>query len=1265
MKAIRFAPFVSLVALLIAAGAPVGCGETLPSSQSGLDAARSAGRGGEPDAIGRWLLAELTEAGGDAKAAADARKRLDESKGERGLDAALAAALDDDLHGRSGRAFAGWLAVIDATAKSRQPRAQLVGAFAADAFLRAAAWVSREEREAAAKKLLPIIEATSPSLDGGLGWRGRQPLAAWSNAVLHAHDEPAAREEAQRKANGCVTAMRIAGPFELAPGEDERAALEGEVGGKAGGSWPSVFEGRPNAPTRPRIVKSRVEGCTVFGEADEAGYYLAETYLDVDRTRELVFLTGASARLTIDEQVMQSPEPTRWASALDFGVVAKLAPGRHRIRLRLGQRVARLDVRERDGRPYAPVASTDPTLPFGAGEVVRIDDPHPALSASRARERDAVTTWLAAAEALSDGAPDVAAVVLGAPLNEDAAAAIAAKWPAPVLELAGRVSLEDPIWSQDLAASRARTLFDKAFELDPLIAHAPLASMELRGESLPPIEKVKKLEALSPLHPDTPAAQLALLEAYEELGWSAEARKTVEAIGKAFPDDLDVLRTRLRFFDAQGPVAEADAIAERLAREQPDTPVLAERLLARGDIKGGVAAYEAFTKAHPSDKSHREKLEELRGRLDDVDAATARLVKQIAKGDAPPLLEGDLALVKGERHAMQRAVDHAIDKHAWRPADALKAIDVLSQTVDFAPFRRDAKKIVAEHDKRRGDKAPVGSAERILDYGVTWFRSDGTGSFLEQEIVRVNGREAIEELAHVRPSSGRVLHQRVLKKDGRVLEPEKVSGKPDLTYPDLEVGDVLESETITKIDAPARAFIGSRWFFAEPHIAYARSEYVVITPKGRSLLIERVGGAPEPKLSTLGAFEVRSFVVDDAPPAPDEPEHRAPAQEIVPNVLFGWGVSLDEMVANAAVAAKDTTPVDPRIEKLARTLVGGIPESKRAERVRALYHWVAKNVARGPEQDGRRAIVGRAGDPGAAFRVLVRAVGIPVDSVAARDRLAPKPLTELSAAEGFRHGLLRMPTDEGDLYVAIGNRYTPFGYLPPGARGEEGIVLRAGTPHVKIPESGPSDGMRVSGTLDLDASGDARGTLTLSYLGLAGASIREELEKLSPAELQVAIESQLLAPDLPGVRLRKLEVVDRDDADKPLGFRVDVDVPSFARSVRGGLVLIPPFQARMSALASAPTRATPELIAQSNVREVAIDVNLPASAKLLRGPITGSERWGRQHVEASDKLEGQRLSIRRRAEIAVDRVEPAAYPKLFAFARSADALALQETVISP
>ena len=221
-----------------------------------------------------------------------------------------------------------------------------------------------------------------------------------------------------------------------------------------------------------------------------------------------------------------------------------------------------------------------------------------------------------------------------------------------------------------------------------------------------------------------------------------------------------------------------------------------------------------------------------------------------------------------------------------------------------------------------------GTAARVLDYSAIRVHEDGSARMLEHEIIGIQSREGIQEHAEQRPR-GVPLKIRTIKKDGRILEPEVIEGKPTVTMPHLEVGDYIETEWLVNLrgdGAGGRMFEGPRWFFREEKIPYWRSEFVAISPKNRPLDIETGGtGVPAPSISESGALITRRWRVDQSPALPEEPA-MAPIQEFLPNVRIGWGISLDDAIQRFIDATADETPRDPRLVEVAATNARGDPK---------------------------------------------------------------------------------------------------------------------------------------------------------------------------------------------------------------------------------------------------------------------------------------------------------------------------------------------------
>ena len=121
-----------LFALAVLTLLVTGCGgHGANGAPSMLASLRQEAKGSDdPELVGRWLLAEMLSPGGDARAAKNARKHLDELS-DKNLYAALAKGIDDAVHGRLAKAPDHFLEAVREARSSNDDIAPLVAWYAA------------------------------------------------------------------------------------------------------------------------------------------------------------------------------------------------------------------------------------------------------------------------------------------------------------------------------------------------------------------------------------------------------------------------------------------------------------------------------------------------------------------------------------------------------------------------------------------------------------------------------------------------------------------------------------------------------------------------------------------------------------------------------------------------------------------------------------------------------------------------------------------------------------------------------------------------------------------------------------------------------------------------------------------------------------------------------------------------------------------------------------------------------------------------------
>jgi tetratricopeptide (TPR) repeat protein len=776
----------------------------------------------------------------------------------------------------------------------------------------------------------------------------------------------------------------------------------------------------------------------------------------------------------------------------------------------------------------------------------------------------------------------------------------------------------------------------------------------MRADRTGPIEAAREVATLVDLFPEVPAVLSQLSQLYGQLGWRPELSRTVHELARRFPEDPNALEQAVAIFDSEGEGEKADQLVEKIKRLDPDSEIALTRALSRADYVAAKTELERLGKRRPDRKDIVERLSDVMVRAGNESETWKKLeaaIEKDEKEEGPRLALADAYLASNRKDALVKAIVEATQ--AGASTDRLEnALDLVEGATELEPFRMNSERVIADYEK--SGVTLEGTAARVLDYSAVWVKSDGSSRLLEHEIVRVQSAEAITEMAEQPLRGGVFLKLRVVKKDGRILEPELVGGKPTVTMPHLEIGDYIETERIESSGSDGEhgaRYIGPRWFFREENVAYARSEFVVVSPPERPLQIETRNEVPAPVISHMNGLIVRRWRVDKSPAAPVEP-FSAPIVEFLPSVQVGWGVSADSTLRAMSNAVDERTPVDPRIRRIARRIV---ESSEGVERARRLYRWLASNVEEGEESDGRRVIIGKNGNLWRGFITLCRALGIPVDYAVVQNRLTLPPQGPFSDSMVYTQPLLRVRPTNTPIWLTLGSKHAPFGYVPAETRGMPAVVLFGDTwEKTTTPAGGALDDAATEGTVKLADDGSAELELVQSFHGKYATGLRSVLSQLPARQIRDAIETRLLGGSLRGVELVQHELDGLDNPDAPIRIVTRSKARSFAQPVGKTLVVQPPFIPRLSQFATLPARQTPLLIADSLSQRVKLAIELPPGAALETRLGPAEVRDGERAVLVADKSAGGKVTLERRVSIPAGRVQTRDYPRFLEFTRNAD-----------
>jgi tetratricopeptide (TPR) repeat protein len=1284
-------------ALALALVLSIGCGAAQEKAVDPLIAARGEGPSSdEPDQVGRWLLLELIAPGGQSSQANAARKRLDSlDKGAqpRALYAALARALDDEAHGALGRAARSYLDVIDVARGHAGPEAELVAWFASSRLLRLRPSVAGIWTDAKARVERAIADP------GAIGFRARGDLVDWwmFDTRREGKLDNVAIEARAVEMLGCVKDARLAGPFGGVAPLDVVTHFEAE----RPGPWPLVFEKHPRRMEPPRVLpRDREAGCTIRARGvPDPGVHYVETFFELDHDDDVIIAVQGAWSVLVDDVEVHTRDPRVFGVWPRFAVGVHLGAGRHRLVGRIGTPETSIRIVNRQGLPVVARASSDPAAPYAQAAPrvladpnplapflreagVKNEPPWPELPAGSAPDpSDPVLRYIGAELAHVDGQEDLASVLFE-PLVKQTAGATG-------LSLATQAGFvdDDPVFAPADARDLALDLRRRAVEKDARLWYAKLWLLVDAAQKSGPEDQLAALGELARGFPDAPAIGKAQAQLFAQLGYKPEHQRAVADLARRFPDDTEVLRALLSSLDEAGKLQEADEVVSKISKLEPASTIRVERALLRGDFPAALGLLEKDLADGTGDakKAAERRIRDLLVRLGKRREALGELERELADDPssvAAGLRLADARLATGDHAALRKALADAILKGA-ESNELRDAIEVVDGMSELEAYRLDPKAMIRDFEASGAAKkgldakgATSGTAARVLDYAVLSVHADGSARMLEHEILHMASREAIAEHAEQQLPRGKLLRIRTIKADGRTLEPEIVQGKPTVTMPHLELGDYIETETLYDLPGDGRggrSFVSPRWFFREAKVDYFRSEFVVVSPKGRALDIETTGKVPAPEVKEDGASVSRRWRVDQSPALPIEPLS-AQVDEFLPSVRLGWGVSQRETLERLRDAATTMVPADPRLRRVALTIAtAGAPPAEQPailakvpveERARRIYRWVLDNVEPGREGDPRKVVLGKSGNRTEAFVYLARLAGIDVKHAVVQDRLAPPAIGPISEVELLSHIALVIRGKGRDVWLEVGDKYAPFGYLPSSLRGQPAVLLDKDLSRVTTDTGGPPDGVAHQGEVALKADGSASITLAQRYTGRLAIELRTAIQTLPEERLKDIVEAKLVAQAIPGGRLRSMEIEGLTELDAPLVLKLSIEASTFAKRVGEDLVLSPPLQVTLAPLVGLPRRETPLVIGPQLAIRVAVDlrVKLPEGAKVTSIAPAKGEQGGRSFA-TNDRVEAGVLVFDRFVDLPAGRVQPDSYDTFSGFVRAAEEALHRDWVI--
>jgi tetratricopeptide (TPR) repeat protein len=1131
-----------------------------------------------------------------------------------------------------------------------------------------------------------VLAALSLGDLGGLISAGQESTAARLGALCEAAPPP----EVAR----ALRALRLSGA-RRAGQEAEARALAAELG------RPPVYRvslpwgqhglvdldralPRPDAPIHPaealRLYPQETEDGELFVDVAAEGVLAAEAFFRLPGDAELgLWASGpGSYRLFLDGLPVLSQDAHRRHGPRLLGALVRAEAGWHRLLIKAPLRAGRarltLDLLGADGRPLGlhwagrhepPPDHLARALPIGlasgAWEALEAD--------SERQTRDALSPWLSAQLLWQLGD------LKGARARLRQAEERAGRFPLAAY-LDGLVMLEDPDLPPGIDAVRARERLEVALDQAPGLDLARYRLALLDGEHGLPERALEALAALDERHPSVHLWPLARARLLERAGWGPEAEAAFRQAMARNPDDPEAVTGLLQRAVRGHALAAADALAgrlEALGRADLDT---AELWHGRGE-QDRVRAWLGRQLAHTPGRAELRLwwIDRLLGRRQLGEAEQALAEARASLGPTHPAA-AELALRQAELHDLRGQGDQAralrLAVSRAHPADVRLRRALSAQGGERGvrlpgDLGLDARALIADY--QRGPALEAGTVV-VLDHAAAEVAPDGSALERVHTLVHLQSPEAVEqwgEVGHV-PQGALIERLRVLSPDGRAREAEIIPGKDSASLPALKVGDFVELAFVQSVGGRTplgRAYLGQPFLFQAAQAPIVWSRLSVAVPAGTPLQVDARNDAPEARRETVDGLDVWSFERRGAPAVQAE-RHAPPAQEYLPLVQVGFGLSWATHRALLATELWEASRPVPEVARWARETAG--PEGGTRAGLRRLFRRALAEVRQTDrafdfELPAESMLAARQGNRVTLLVAALRALGLEPRVLLGRSLGQVQTDPGLPALGSFPQGLIRVaPADGGsEVWLDPAERFHAFDRLYPYLGGMRALDL--GTPEA-LPEAlfeelppVPADRLQklIRLELELTADGALTGQGSERIDTAQAVQYRDLLSSMSEAQRRQVLEAGLGAA-FPGARLQGFEIQALDEADEPLILRYRFLAPRQARVRQGRLFLrggFYPYQLVAGLLTPGP-RTTPLLMADATMTRTEVSVRLPLGARVEPPPevtLTGPLSEFRLRVWQ----EGDLLRIAKSLKVAPGRVLPGDYPTFSAFCHQVDA----------
>lgn len=1230
---------LSLILFAGASAAACGARTRSPAQETSIDVLRKKARKApnDPKLWTELAIAEHLSDGGDPEAA---RESLAHAKklGANTLRLLYVEAEEHVLEGRPAEAFTAFSELVKRALSDADPLAPLLAEVGISSLIDMNDAVNDYR-----PRMAQLLAELRPQADK-LGLTGAHLLRMQTLGLALQGADLAAAEQAAKDA-GCVQEAQVAGPF----GPRELLGFDQVLPPEAQGPFAASYDlGPGRGETKVRSLNTRrcMLGLGRGARDPFAGTSYVRAEVSVETTQDYVLRLESPNSLVLwvdGKEIERVDLRTQPAFGVRF-LPLKLSAGKHEFKIKVSSR-----------HPNPVVAMA--LVPGALSAIERVAVPEISTSFSR---------YVAAKVALTRGNGVYAREILrGVEQTKPSA-----HW----LVLSAAASIADPLRPAELRRDGARELLRRAARQNgtawyPAVGLANLEAAEGRSK-----EAIDALRDAEERWPNVISIRTSLIDQLRERGYVEEADERIQELSRAMPSACAVANLELSAARARGRIEQMAVLGERVMK--CDSTSTARFSVLKAQRKYAEAAAELARLrdlADPLDASQRVESDleqaELMGDGAKVRALREKRSELWQDRPGPVLDQADRLLEGGKQQAAVDYLGAALAKYPNQLHETRRAHEALGGESLFTGFRKNGAAVIAEFEK--SGKQYQEPQVLVLDYTVVRVFEDGSSSDLTHNIIRVQSQEAVDENGEFSlPDGARLLTLHTVKADGTRLEPEPIAGKNSLSLPTLAPSDYVEFETV-RGESPSAGFpggyLGNRFYFRSFEVPFDHSELVVILPASMEPVFDPRGPAPKVVQETRDGLKILRWTERESRPLSPEPLSVA-SREFLPSVNLGIKVSWDAYIESLRDLLSDKDIVDPAAKQTLLAILGEDKSAAPSVKAQKLFRWVTDQIEPTDEVFGLAPamLATRTGHRERILKYLLTLAEIPSELVLVRSIDADHSEAKLPDPETFGHLVLRVQTEKGEVFLHAGQRHAPFGYLPAHVRDEAALVLNAKAERTRTPKGeAEQDKRSVVAQVELKANGAATIRVRETFRGQSAIGWRNDLDEIPAAELSARFEESYAASLVPGARLSKLSVEERENAELPLVVEYELEVDALGHRTDKEQRLPPFITSQLAArFARQGVRTVTEIVAPPMVTDVEVQFTLPTGAKVLAAPRSQNlEHPFGARFTANTRTDEQRVVLNRTLLLPLGRVTPEAYSGFAAFCRGVDLAEAAELVV--